>query len=218
MSLDSLGKFYTRLSEDPTLMEKLKQKYRELLKQPNRNPWYTEEQFFEALKILGKENNYNFTIDEVEKVIGVLGASWSSGRAVADGDGPPFISCFDKGHLNFANAESLLKQWIKFTNENRQKYIQLARTEELTPEQEKILLFCFFDNPYYYPPEKAAHQMNISVEEYDKVKNELYERFGTRERQARPNSVTNLDAILDSQLKEETGIINPWNRIWESLE
>jgi predicted acetyltransferase len=79
-------------------------------------------------------------------------------------------------------------------------------------------LFCFFDNPYYYPPEKAAHQMNISVEEYDKVKNELYERFGTRERQARPNSVTNLDAILDSQLKEETGIINPWNRIWESLE
>jgi hypothetical protein len=84
MSLDSLGKFYTRLSEDPTLMEKLKQKYRELLKQPNRNPWYTEEQFFEALKILGEENNYNFTIDEVEKVIGVLGASWSSGRAVAD--------------------------------------------------------------------------------------------------------------------------------------
>lgn len=215
MSLDSLGQFYTKLSEDITLMEKLKEKYQELY--PDfYNPWYPEVSFGEALRILGEENGYNFTTDEIKKVQNILFAKpspWANGRGLADGDAPSYTSYFLEGKMDFANAESRLKQWVEFNNENRQKYIQIARTKELTPEQEKIFLFCFFDN-LFCPPEKAAHQMNISIEEYDKVKNELYERFGTRERQARPGSPISLDLVLDWQLEEETGVINPWHRIW----
>jgi hypothetical protein len=45
--------------------------------------------------------------------------------------------------MDFANAELRLKQWIKITNENRQKYIQFARAKELTPEQKKYFWIGF---------------------------------------------------------------------------
>jgi hypothetical protein len=200
MSLDSLGHFYTKLSEDPTLMEKLKQKYEELKEQPNHNPWYTEGTFFKALKILGEENGYNFTTDEVKKAIKALGVTfWCSGRALADGDGPPFISYFYEGNLDFAKAESRIKKWIELNNQDRQKYIQFAQAKGLTPEQEKVLLFRFLDHPYCEP---SANELNMSVEEFRKVLNKLYERFGY-----------DSEFGLQSFLEAKTKVFDTWGRI-----
>jgi hypothetical protein len=55
--------------------------------------------------------------------------------------------------------------------------------------------------------------MNISVEEYDKIKNELYEQFPVRELLARTGR-TDIDLVLHWHFQEETGVINPWDRIW----
>ncbi len=179
-------------------MEKLKQKYRELLEQPSCNPNYTEGPFFEALKILGEENNYNFTIDEVKKEVqGVFGVTWYSGAFLWDGYGPPFISRFNKGELNFAKAGSRIKRWIELNKQDRQKYIEFAQAQGLTPEQQKVLLFRFLDHH-----REPSDELNMSVEEFRKVLNELYERFGY-------DSESGLQLFLEAKTK----VFDTWGRI-----
>jgi hypothetical protein len=117
MSLESLGQFYTKLSEDITLMEKLKEKYQELY--PHfYNHYYPEVTFGEALRILGEENGYNFTTDEIEKVQNILFAKpvrWANGRGLADGDAPPYTRYFFEEKMDFANAEIRLKQQLLYS-------------------------------------------------------------------------------------------------------